>query len=115
MNNFYKSYIDLCAKEKKSPSAVAESIGFSRTAVNGWKKGKTPSDATKQRVADYFGVTVEQLEGQTDEKNPPAVQWNSEGDSVVEELLQAIRSATEEERRDMLNLIHIIQKRRKEG
>ena len=43
MSSFYNNYVELCAKKKKSLSAVAEEIGLSRTSPNGWKKGKQPS------------------------------------------------------------------------
>lgn len=56
MNDFYKKYISLCAKVNKSPSAVAESIGLSRTSPNGWKKGNKPKDTTIEKLATYFDV-----------------------------------------------------------
>lgn len=39
-----------------------------------WRQGRTPSTATKRVLADYFGVSVEYLMGQTDDrgqKNSP--------------------------------------------
>ena len=67
MTIFYRNYIFFCAKVNKSPSAVAEDIGLSRTSPNGWKKGKIPRDATLQKLADYFSVSVEAL---TNENKP---------------------------------------------
>lgn len=64
MSAFYKNYVELCAKKKKSLSAVAEDIGLSRTSPNGWKKGKQPSDVNIQKLAEYFGVSVEYLRGE---------------------------------------------------
>lgn len=61
LTDFYLNYVDLCAQKKKSLSAVAEQIGLSRTSPNGWKKRKIPNDTTKAKLADYFGITVEQL------------------------------------------------------
>ena len=59
---FYNNYIRFCAKVGKSPSAVAEEIGLYKSTVTNWKnRGTKPTDATLQRVADYFGVTVEDL------------------------------------------------------
>ena len=59
---FYNNYIRFCAKVGKSPSAVAEEIGLYKSTVTNWKnRGTKPTDATLQRVADYFGVTVEEL------------------------------------------------------
>lgn len=103
--------------EHGAKKEFAQSIGYSSgEIISMWINGSSSSYKTKlHEISMKYNVPVDWLEGKTDKKIPLAVQWNSEGDPVVEELLQAIRSATEEERRDMLNLIHIIQKRRKEG
>lgn len=47
-----------------------------------WRQGRTPSTATKRVLADYFGVSVEYLMGQTDErtqKNSPGQVTEAEG------------------------------------
>lgn len=64
MSNFYKTYISLCAKNKKSASGVAEEIGLSRASANGWRNGAMPSEVNLQKIADYFNVSVEYLKGQ---------------------------------------------------
>lgn len=58
---FYDNYIRLCNSVNKTPSAVAVEIGISKTSVNRWKNGSYPTDATMLRIANYFGVTVEEL------------------------------------------------------
>ena len=65
---FYINYVALCNKIGKSPSAVAEELGFMRSVVTRWSKGTIPRQATLQKVADYFGVSVEYLLGK--EKHP---------------------------------------------
>lgn len=65
---FYINYVALCNKIGKSPSAVAEELGFMRSVVTRWSKGTIPRQATLQKVADYFGVSVEYLLGK--EKQP---------------------------------------------
>lgn len=64
MSTFYDNYIKLCAVHDKSPTAVSKEIGLSNAAASGWKNGKKPSAVTKQKLADYFGVTVEELTGE---------------------------------------------------
>lgn len=54
--SFYQSYLKLCNSIGKSPTAVATSIGISRTSVNRWKNGSTPTDANILAIADYFGI-----------------------------------------------------------
>ena len=62
MSDFYENYLRLCNAAGKSPSAVALECGLSKAAVNGWKNGRSkPSDATLIKLAEYFGVSVEEL------------------------------------------------------
>jgi transcriptional regulator with XRE-family HTH domain len=62
MSTFYDNVIALCAREKVSPSAVAEACGVSRASVTKWKNGSIPRDTVRRAIADYFGVTVLELE-----------------------------------------------------
>lgn len=61
--NFYRDvFLPLCTKAGKKPSTVAEEIGCSRAMVSNWKKrGTSPTDITLQKIANYFGVTVDEL------------------------------------------------------
>ena len=64
LDNIYESYIKLCNSVNKTPSAVALEMGLSKTAVNGWKTGRSkPTDATLQKIADYFNVPVDRVLG----------------------------------------------------
>lgn len=73
MSTFYDNYIKLCAAHDKSPTAVSKEIGLSNAAASGWKNGKKPSAVTKQKLADYFGVTVEELTGEEQKEKPNAL------------------------------------------
>lgn len=66
-NVFYQRYIEMCNKVGKSPSAMAQEMGLSKTAVNRWKNGGNPTDATAIKIASYFNVPVSYLMG-TEEK-----------------------------------------------
>lgn len=65
--DFYGKYVEMCNKIGKSPSAVAIEIGLSKPSVNRWKNGGSPTDATAQKIATYFGVSVAYLLGKEDE------------------------------------------------
>ena len=82
MSTFYDNYIKLCVAHDKSPTAVSKKIGLSNAAASGWKNGKKPSAVTKQKLADYFGVTVEELMGE-EQKEKPAPSEGSELDEDV--------------------------------
>lgn len=72
---FYDNFIRLCAKENISPSAAAEEMGFYRSVVTRWGKGGNVRKATLERVANYFGVTVDDLMGDDSaQKEKPTAQ-----------------------------------------
>lgn len=71
MSTFYDNYIKLCASCGKNPTTVSKEIGLSNAAASGWKNGKKPSAITKQRLADYFGVSVSELTGEEQKEKRP--------------------------------------------
>ena len=71
MSIFYENFLYLCAKSNKSPSGVATSIGLSNAAASGWKNGKNPSQTTLAKLADYFGITVDELLSENENKPAP--------------------------------------------
>lgn len=61
--SFYTNFVRLCVREDISPSAAALEMGFKKSNVTYWKNGRTPSDASLVKVANYFHVTVDELVG----------------------------------------------------
>ena len=98
MSTFYDNYIKLCAVHDKSPTAVSKEIGLSNAAASGWKNGKKPSAVTKQKLADYFGVTVEELTGE-EQKEKPTPSEESGLDAAFNAVLDQL---TEQELADVL-------------
>lgn len=88
---FWENFVSQCEKLEKSPTVVVEELGFKRSAVTSWKNGTLPQVKNRKRIADYFGITVEELMGT---KKEPA----GEGRLSVEwaEVEQAYRNATPE-------------------
>lgn len=58
---FYDLLSKLCAENGISISALLENVGVDRSAASRWKKGTEPSNQTKKKLADYFGITVSEL------------------------------------------------------
>ena len=65
---FYDNFIKACNSAGKSPSAVVVEAGISKPAVTRWKKGQQPTDASLQKLSDYFGISKAALLGA--EKSP---------------------------------------------
>ena len=58
---FYDNFVRLCKEKGQKPTPTAKEIGFSSAALVKWKNGTTPRGNALQQIADYFGVTVNDL------------------------------------------------------
>ncbi len=70
---FYDAFMKLCEMHGKSASEALRGSGLSKYAYHRWKNG-TPMLETKIKLADYFGMTVEELESYAEEETAPAVE-----------------------------------------
>lgn len=68
---FYLNFVRLCNKIGKSPSAVAEEMGFQRSVVTRWSNGSAPRKATIEKIATFFNVPSEELTGESEQKEKP--------------------------------------------
>lgn len=58
----YEVFEQLLQKNGISAYRVSKETGVTQTALSNWKSGRnTPSTQTLQRLADYFGVTIDYL------------------------------------------------------
>ena len=58
---FWNNYYNLCSQKGISPNAAAKEMNISSGAVTERKKGRVPQMATLKKIADYFGVSVNEL------------------------------------------------------
>lgn len=68
---FKEQFIKLCNEKGVAPTVVCQSIGLSNAVFSKWGDESIPRRATLQKLADYFGVSVDYLLGNTDEKKKP--------------------------------------------
>lgn len=66
---FYQQFIKLCNATGISPSRAALNAGLSKTSVNGWKRGQTPTDKNIAKLAEVFNVPVSYFD-EKEEKLP---------------------------------------------
>lgn len=58
----YEVFADLCKKNGVKPYHVSKCTGVSTATLTEWKKGTyTPKTDKLQKIADYFGVSLEYL------------------------------------------------------
>lgn len=73
---FFDNFDKYCKKFGKTNSEVTKAIGLDPSSCTGWRNGSVPRNSTLKKLADYFGITVEELMGT---KKEPAgmdgLQW----------------------------------------
>lgn len=85
---FYDKFVNLCASIGKKPTPVAQELGISKGTVASWKRrGNDPTDAYLAKIANYFGVSVDELRGDTENDKKPTAQ----GDGLISGLPQDVQ------------------------
>lgn len=104
---FYENYVQLCNQINKSPSAVAIELKIGKPSVTRWKSGVKPRYATAMKVANYFGVTVEELMGESKgegiKKDP--IPKDGAVSPAKQKLLDSVDGMSDEQLEKLLGLI----------
>lgn len=101
MSTFYDNYVRLCALNNLSESGAAKKIGLSNAAASGWKKGKMPSATTQIKLANLFGVSVEELTQDIKKERP------ADGEALSDmqmEAIEFVKSLSEDKLKRFLRL-----------
>ena len=97
---FYAVFKQLCDARGISPTRASEEIGFSRGSVSYWKKkfsegvDAKPDSYTAEKIADFFGVSVDTLLGRSQPAPPDAPTQPADADAVTPEQLASLDPAT---------------------
>ena len=59
--SFYEAYKSYCEYKGVAETKVLRELGISHSTIANWKSGSAPSNRTMKQIADYFGVTVDEL------------------------------------------------------
>ena len=70
---FWKNLCRLCNDNQTTPNTVCKELKLSSATATHWKNGAVPRDTTLHLIADYFGITVEDLL-RDDEQTTPAAE-----------------------------------------
>lgn len=113
---FKENFIRLCNERGEFPSVVCKQVGITPAAFSKWTDESVPRRATLMRIADYFGVTVDDLIGEQPfhvdldlqrfaekEKEPP----------MLARLNEVMKDMTEEELEDLEKYVEFILSRKK--
>ena len=86
---FWSKFEELCKSMGAAPTAVSLALGFSNATATKWKSGSVPSGKSLQRIADYFGVSVDYLLGK--EEKPTVIDDGlSEGQRKLIEFARSV-------------------------
>lgn len=105
---FYDNFVALCASVNKTPAYVGRELGIDKSTISCWKARKTkPSDVNAQKIADYFGVTVEELmgesKGESIKKDP--IPKDGAVSPAKQKLLDSVDGMSDEQLEKLLGLI----------
>lgn len=113
--------LNYCMQQKGySAYKLAKIIGASNQGVLLWQTGKnTPHPKTRQKIADHFGISLAELDGDElpvlPEKGAKesTLDPKTEGEGEDEmELREIFRTADEDERRALLEMARLLKSRR---
>ena len=80
---FYDNFIKACNSIGKTPSAALSEAGIDKSASTRWKSGKKPTDATIRKLADYFGISPDELTGSTGSAQIISIDGHAQPDLIV--------------------------------
>lgn len=102
---FYDNYVNICRQLNVRHTIPVRDLGMSTGAISGWKAGGEPSTRTRKAIADYLGITLEELDaGQI--KKAPTVSNDDERDlKIYRELVKDLDSEQMQEVRNYIDYL----------
>ena len=84
----YEIFENLCNKNNVTPYRVCKETGLTTATTSNWKAGRyTPKQDKLQKIADYFGVSLEYLTT-GEEKEGEKYYLNEETAQVAQEIFE---------------------------
>ena len=106
MANLYENIEKLCKQRGVNVTTMCKESGASRGSLKDQKNGRkqTLKYETLDKIASYFGTSVDALVSGEQKENPPQ-QPQSEVDAAVERIRKKLESMPKEQREALMNLI----------
>lgn len=106
MANLYENIEKLCKQRGVNVTTMCKESGASRGSLTDLKNGRkqTLKYETLDKIASYFGTSVDTLVSGEQKANPPQ-QPQSEVDAAVERIRRKLESMPKEQREALMNLI----------
>lgn len=103
MGNMYDVISELCQKKGVSIGRMCADIGIGRGVMSDLKYGRTKklSVLTSEKIADYFGVSINTLLG-----TEKATTFT--GDGLDEEIMELLKSASPEKKEAIAEYVRFV-------
>ncbi len=97
MGTLYERIQELCKSKGVSGSRMCLDLGLSKSTMSDLKNGRIKgiSIPTAQKIAGYFGITVDELYGEEGKKEKPTVQDDGLS-KEKQELIESIKKLPED-------------------
>lgn len=100
---FYDVFEKLCTEKGVKPGRAADEMGISRATVTNWKKnGYSPRRDILKKIAQYFGVSVDLLLDQSEQKESPDLEKTEADDDDFVVLARHMQKIPEKERQRII-------------
>lgn len=111
----YEIFEKLLMERGVTAYKVAKATGISTGSMTDWKKGRSAPKVDKlQKIADYFGVSVDYLLGNEPKEKTPA-----EADVTFDDFTYAMygeaKELTDEDKNMLLEMARMLKKRQQDG
>lgn len=67
---FWQTFRRLCVEADQTTEKAARGIGVRRETLNGWRHGAMPQERTLRKIADYFGLSMDDIMLEVDRDLP---------------------------------------------
>ncbi len=58
---FKQNFVNICVERGVAPTTVLKEIGISHATFTSWTESSVPRQTTLTKIADYFGITPDDL------------------------------------------------------
>lgn len=110
----YSRYEELLKERGLKTSVVARDTNITNSTFTAWRKGEyTPKIDKLKKIADYFGVSVHWLSGESNERNPTSEikkePKSKDMDSIIDDIemyfYEGSKNISPEQRKMIKNII----------
>lgn len=99
---FWKNFYSLCEDNNEKPLNVVTKLSIGHGSITKWKNGAVPNGKNLQKIADYFGVTVDYL--LTGQKEKPTANSELSNDEMFT-LYQSLPPELQKQAEDYLRFL----------